>query len=107
MLTENLEQKSNRHHLFRLLMPEEPLHIKVNKNDDVFYIALSKEQMDVRKTFTGEIHIELSGEDKIIQRIIQGEIKLQKAIERNQVQLDCNYRTMLLLESIFWLNRIA
>lgn len=106
-VVENLEYKSNRHQLFQLLMPEEPLHIRVNKDKDMFYIVLSKDQIDVQKTFTGEIHIELYGEEKIICKILQGEVKLQEAVQFNQVRLDCNYRTMLLLESIFWLNRLV
>ncbi|KIO60421.1 hypothetical protein B4064_3606 [Caldibacillus thermoamylovorans] len=42
----------------------------------------------------------------MIQSILDGKIRLQEAIKLRHVQIECNYRTMLLLESFFWLQRV-
>ncbi|MCU9612847.1 hypothetical protein OEV98_04700 [Caldibacillus lycopersici] len=88
-----------------LLFLKETIILKIDTGTDSFFLIISKENTELKKEFPGKETCLLTGDEKIIQCILRGEIKLQDAIYMQQVQVKSSFRTILLLESIFWLNR--
>jgi ubiquinone biosynthesis protein UbiJ len=87
----------------QLLMPKEPLVVQIQHLQESYFLVLSKEKVETVKKYDGEVHCRLSGDEKYIHDVMEGKMKLQEAIRDEQIDIDCNYRTMLMLESIFWL----
>lgn len=103
---DNFLKRINHQPVVRILVPNEPVTVLIRNRKDVCYLIFSKDKVEFIKEYNGEIDCELSGEEKMIQSILDGKIRLQEAIKLRHVQIECNYRTMLLLESFFWLQRV-
>jgi len=106
MAVDNFLKRINHQPVIRILLPNEPVTVLIRDRKDACYLIFSKDKVESIKKYHGEIDCKLSGEEEIIQSIFDGKIWLQDAIKFHRVQIECNYRTMLLLESLFWLQRV-
>ena len=92
-------------HRFReLLFPEQPIHIGIRtKRSTILYSFKNMIQISYGNEENESCII--IGDEEVIGSIFSGKIKLQEASKFQHIQLKGNYRTILLLETILWLNR--
>jgi len=106
LAVDNFLKRINHQPVIRILVSNEPVTVLIRNRKDACYLIFSKDKVESIKEYNGEIDCELSGEEEMIQSILDGKIQLQEAIKLRRVQIECTYRTMLLLESFFWLQRV-
>jgi hypothetical protein len=91
-------------HRFPTLFPTQPLNVNlITENVDVLF-QISREYIEIKPP-TDEIHCQIQAPEKLINQLIFGKIRLQDAINYDEIQFTGSYRNILLLEAIFWLNR--
>lgn len=93
-------------HRFReLLFPEQPIHIGIRTKKKHYSFILSKNMIQISYGNEENESCIIIGDEEVIGSIFSGKIKLQEASKFQHIQLKGNYRTILLLETILWLNR--
>ena len=102
---ESLKLNMENHKFRHLLFPKDPIRVGIHTADDTYYLVLSQEKVDILQELNVEENCSIRGDRKLLQGIFNGDIRLQDAKNNQQIQVSSNYRTMLLLESIFWFNR--
>ncbi len=100
-LLESVRQRTFTYHL----LPEQPVIMKMDTDCGTYFLKLSKRDVAFLEGYDGNPHCTLTGGREVMKKIIGGKLKLGEAIRLRRVHMDCDYRTFLLLEAIFWLTK--
>lgn len=102
---ESLKMKMENHKFRHLLFPKEPIRVGIHTTDNTYCLVLSKEKVDILKELNEEESCTIHGDRTLLQQIFDGDIRLEEAKRIQQIQVSSSYRTILLLDAIFWFNR--
>jgi putative sterol carrier protein len=101
-LQKTVNEWNNRGHLLPFLK-KAPTVICIKSEDEVFFIHISKGNVEL--LLEGNHHIDalLQGKKDHLLSLLRGEFKLRQATVSNLVTLQASFRTTLYLETMFFL----
>ncbi|WLR55706.1 hypothetical protein LC048_01440 [Mesobacillus subterraneus] len=82
------------------------LIIKIEAKSGIFYLSFKDGKVVCHETcihngYTATI----SGTDALLDQLFEGDLKLLHGVKYNHLTIDCTFRDLLVLESIFYLAR--
>lgn len=97
---------NTRGHLTSLLKGVK-LTVLLNCEQEDVFLTIDNGEIDVLNHAEREEDAIISGDMEVIKEILTGRVKLRKASENNEINLDSTIRAGLLLESLFYLGYLG
>lgn len=97
----NLENREALH----VLLKKANTMVVLSTEEEKWHLFLSTSELHTNYTEKGTYRIHLFGSKEAIQEIIRGESSIRQLQKLNKVQVQGNYRQVLLIEAIFLLSR--
>lgn len=97
----NLEHREQLH----VLLKKAHTMVVFSTKEENWHLFLSTSEVHTNYTDRGTYRIHLFGSKDSIQQIIRGEASIRQLQKLNKIQVQGNYRQVLLIEAIFLLSR--
>ncbi|WP_423408093.1 hypothetical protein AABM38_20880 [Heyndrickxia sp. MSNUG] len=90
-----------------LLVTNLDLCLSIEAEKQTYYLSFKKKKVEFSKerAFPAAQYAKLSGREDLLIHLLDGHIKLREGISIGYFNLVCPFRTLLVLESIFYLAR--
>lgn len=90
-----------------LLVNNLDLCLSIEAENHTYYLYFKKNKVELNKDGSSSAahYAKLSGREDFLIHLLEGQIKLREAINIGYLNLICPFRTLLVLESIFYLAR--
>ncbi|WP_042352312.1 hypothetical protein [Bacillus massiliigorillae] len=97
----NLEDREQ----LRVLLKKAHTMVVFSTEEEKWHLFLSTSELHTNYSDKGRYRIHLFGSKESIQEIIRGEASIRQLQKLNKIQVQGNYRQVLLIEAIFLLSR--
>ncbi|OLS34591.1 hypothetical protein [Bacillus sp. MRMR6] len=99
-----LKTLNERKHVLRLIDHAEKLSVKFCIGEDSIFVAFHRgTAILIDKDLNKLVDCQISGNKKAIQELLEGRDSLRRLYKNGQLKVTASFRTVLLLESIFYL----
>lgn len=88
-----------------LLIPSYDTCVAIESEDEAIFIIMSKNHIDSVDSIEAKPELIVRGNNRSIQQLLAGSMLLQQLYKEKQIALEGAYRTILLFESLCWLNK--
>ncbi|MEH7883568.1 hypothetical protein V7654_04505 [Bacillus sp. JJ1609] len=101
-----MNEIQNKNHIM-LLVNNLDLCLSIEAEEQTYYLSLKKNKVEFSRegTFPAVQYAKLSGREDHLIHLLDGHIKLREGINIGYFNLVCPFRTLLVLDSIFYLAR--
>jgi hypothetical protein len=101
------KELENKNHIIQLLKNLDLCLTIETVSDGAYYLYFQKNKIELRgnKSIPADSYATIRGEKNLLNSLFDGEVKLREGVSLNYFQLNCPFRTLLVLESIFFLGK--
>jgi hypothetical protein len=101
------KEMENKNHIIPLLKNLDLCLTLETVSDGAYYLYFQNNKIELRgnNSIPADSYATIRGEKNLLNCLFDGEIKLREGVSLNYFQLNCTFRTLLVLESIFFLGK--